>query len=86
MKSVLLRLDDKLAERLELMNRVLGGAGTRGGKKSAIVRCALAQLLPDEQQLKEIIKYNRSPLRKKWTSQRKPALFMRSNSGYEVKT
>ena len=37
MKSVLLRLDDRLAERLELMNRVLGGAGTRGGKKSAIV-------------------------------------------------
>lgn len=64
MKSVLLRLDDKLAERLELMNRVLGGAGTRGGKKSAIVRCALAQLLPDEQQLKDIIKYNRSPLQK----------------------
>ena len=61
MKSVLLRLDDRLAERLELMNRVLGGAGTRGGKKAAIVRCALAQVLPDEEQLKEIIQYNRAP-------------------------
>jgi len=62
MKKVLLRLEDDLAERLDLASEALGGGSTRSGKKTAILRHVLEQVLPDEESLKQIIHYRRSNL------------------------